>query len=69
MVSDTSIRYKYNLSNFGGALIQLSRNAMGGGGIRVKMEISVTKVYGPTILTLPGGLRVSNFQKRALCNT
>ena len=28
---------------------------MGDGGIRVKMEISVTKVYGPTILTLPGG--------------
>ena len=42
-----------------------------GDGVYGSVEISVTKVYGPTLLALQGGGvgGLSNFQKKALRNT
>ena len=45
------------------------RNAVGGGMVSDFLEKSVTKMYGSTLLALRGGGCLSNFQKKALCNT
>ena len=39
------------------------------GGCQISMNKSVTNMYGSTLLALRGGGWVSNFQKKALCNT
>ena len=53
----------------GSGAIQVLRNAVGGGTVSGFPEKSITKMYGSTLLALRGGGWVSNFLKKALCNT
>ena len=49
-------------------LIQVLRNALGVG-VYGSVQISVTKVYGPTLLAFRGGGGWSNFQKKVCVTT